>query len=110
MSKHSSWVSLCELGELTEGHGKHVEIDGFELAVFLHGGKIFVIDNYCPHAGGALAEGDIRDDCVVCPWHGWPFKLESGQHRFMPAVTIKTYRTRLLERPGEPTLVQAQIP
>ena len=105
-----SWTSLCELSELTEGKGKYVEIDGFQLAVFLDGGNVFVIDNYCPHAGGNLAGGYVEDGCAVCPWHSWAFRLDNGQLRDMPGVNITTYKTRKYEREGKPTIVQADLP
>jgi len=104
------WASLCDLDELREGAGKYVEIDGFQLAVFLHGGAVYVIDNYCPHAGGNLAAGVIEDGCAVCPWHRWAFRLSNGQLRDVPGVAITTYVTRLLNRQGMPTLVQAELP
>ena len=62
------WTSLCSLDELQEGKAKYVEIDGHQLAVYLHQGKPYVIDNYCPHAGGNLAGGFVEDGCAVCPW------------------------------------------
>ena len=105
-----AWTSLCELPELTEGRGKYVEIDGFQLAVFLDRGRVFVIDNYCPHAGGNLAGGHVEDGCAVCPWHDWPFRLASGELRDAPGVKVRTYPTRLAEREGRPTLVQADLP
>jgi nitrite reductase/ring-hydroxylating ferredoxin subunit len=105
-----AWASLCQLDELTEDRGKYAEIDGFQLAVFLHEGKVYVIDNYCPHAGGNLAGGVVRDGCAVCPWHDWMFRLENGQLRDSPGVAVTTYKTRLLEREGKPTLVQADLP
>ena len=107
-----SWTSLCELDELEEGRGKYVEIGGFQLAVFLHQGGAYVIDNYCPHAGGNLAGGYVDEDgCAVCPWHSWAFRLQNGQLRDSPGVMVSTYKTRLVQRPdGKPTLVQADLP
>jgi len=105
-----SWASLCELQELKEGEGKYVEIGGFQLAVFLDGGKVFVIDNYCPHAGGNLAGGFIEEGHAVCPWHYWQFKLDNGQLRDSPNCKVGSYKTRLFERADRPTLVQAELP
>jgi len=105
-----SWTSLCELDELVEGHGKYVEIDGFQLAVFLHGGAVHVIDNHCPHAGGNLAAGAIEDGCAVCPWHRWAFHLTNGQLRGVPGVAVTHYASRLFTRAGKPGLVQADLP
>jgi len=104
-----AWTSLCELIELTEGQGRYVEIDGFELAVFLHRGNVTVLDNMCPHAGGNLAGGTIEDGCAVCPLHHWAFRLENGQLRDMPGVAVTRYPTRVFDHQGR-QLVQAELP
>jgi nitrite reductase (NADH) small subunit len=105
-----SWVSLCQLDELKEDEGRFVQIDGFQLAVFLHEGHVYAVDNTCPHAGGSLSGGYIENGCVVCPWHHWAYRLESGELSDRPLVKIRTYETRLLEREGRATLVQANLP
>jgi nitrite reductase (NADH) small subunit/3-phenylpropionate/trans-cinnamate dioxygenase ferredoxin subunit len=105
-----SWTSLCELGELTEGQGKFVQIDGFGLAVFMHPGQVYVLDNTCPHAGHGLSGGAIENGCAVCPWHGWSFRLGDGQMPDLPGIAVRTYKTRLLSRQDQPTLVQAKLP
>ena len=106
-----AWTSLCDLGELEEGKGKYVEIGGFQLAVFLDQGKVHVIDNTCPHAGGNLAAGFVEDGCAVCPWHYWAFRLENGQLRDAPGVAVTMYRTRTFDPGGgRAALVQADLP
>ena len=105
-----SWTSLCDLDELEAGRGKYVEIGGFQLAVFLDGGEVYVMDNTCPHAGGAMASGWVEEGCAVCPWHSWAFRLDNGQLRDMPGVNITTYKTRKFEREGKPTIIQADLP
>jgi len=105
-----SWTSLCDLTELEEGKGKYVEIGGFQLAVFLDRGDVFVIDNTCPHAGGNLAAGFVEDGCAVCPWHYWAFQLKNGQLRESPGVAVTTYKTRTIHPEGKPPLVQADLP
>ena len=105
-----AWTSLCTLDELSEGKAKYAEVEGYQLAVYLHGGKPYVIDNYCPHAGGNLAGGFVEDGCAVCPWHYWAFRLETGELRDTNAVAVTTYRVRLYEREGQSALVQADLP
>ena len=105
------WTSLCDLDELVEGKGRYVEIGGFQLAVFLDRGSVSVIDNTCPHAGGNLAAGHVEDGCAVCPWHHWAFRLNNGQLRDAPGVTVTTYRTRTIVPPGgKGPIVQADLP
>ena len=104
-----AWTSLCELNELKSGEGKYVEIDGFQLAVFIDNDRVFVLDNTCPHAGGNLAGGYVDDGCAVCPWHYWAFRLESGELKDAPGVKIATYPVRTIEHQGR-QLVQADLP
>jgi nitrite reductase/ring-hydroxylating ferredoxin subunit len=105
------WTSLCDLSELTENAGKHVDISGFQLAVFLHHGQPYVMDNTCPHAGAPMAAGWVDENaCAICPRHGWAFRLTDGELAGTPGFHIRTYPTRLLERGGHPPLVQADLP
>ena len=104
-----SWTSLCSLDELEEGKGKYVEIGGFELAVFLSGGVVSVIDNTCPHSGGNLSAGQVDAGCAVCPWHLWAFRLDNGELRGSPGVAVSRYESRTLAHQGK-MLVQAQLP
>ncbi|MEM8874039.1 MAG: Rieske (2Fe-2S) protein [Planctomycetota bacterium] len=93
-----SWTTLCQVDELIEGNGKYVDIDGKPLAVFLHNGSPFVLDNLCPHAGGELADGWVEEDgghaCAICPLHAWPFRLDTGE---MPdgGAAVRTYPARI---------------
>lgn len=105
-----AWTSLCEQTELLDGRGRYIEIEGFQLAVFLSDGKVYVLDNQCPHAGGSLASGIIESGCAVCPWHGWKFHLDSGQLKSNPALKVHHYPVRILSRDHYPDLVQADLP
>ena len=37
-------------------------------------GKPVVLKDKCPHRGVALSMGKVKDDCIVCPYHGWKFQ------------------------------------
>jgi nitrite reductase/ring-hydroxylating ferredoxin subunit len=108
-----AWTTLCELDDLSEGEGTFVDLDGRELAVFLHEGQAHVLDNLCPHAGGSMASGYIEDyagdACAVCPWHGWAFRLADGQYADMPGFELKKYPSRVSDEDGR-KLVQADLP
>ncbi len=36
------------------------------------------LDNRCPHQGGPLGEGQIEDELVICPWHGFEYDPLTG--------------------------------
>ena len=41
-----------------------------ELVVWRGRSGLLVAPNACPHLGASLADGHLRDGCLVCPWHG----------------------------------------
>lgn len=55
--------------------------------------SVIAMENACPHAGGNLGGGDIKDDAIVCPWHQWTFNLSDGRCTHAPAVRVPQYPT-----------------
>ncbi len=42
-------------------------------------GNLFAVSRHCRHLGADLAEGSIDGDgCLVCPWHGSTYDVETG--------------------------------
>jgi phenylpropionate dioxygenase-like ring-hydroxylating dioxygenase large terminal subunit len=58
-------------------------------------GEIHVWEDLCIHRGSRLSRGAIRDDRVICPYHGWNYD-GSGRCILMPAA------------PSEPPLKKAR--
>lgn len=62
-----------------------VKVLGEELVLFRdHAGGVGLLGAYCPHRGASLEYGDIEDDGIRCPYHGWLFNLH-GRCLEMPA-------------------------
>jgi nitrite reductase/ring-hydroxylating ferredoxin subunit len=70
--------TVAQVGELAEGQGMPVEVDGRMIALFLDGGQYYAMDDCCPHQGAPLSDGIVYEKSVECSWHGWRFSLESG--------------------------------
>ena len=48
-------------------------------------GRYFAVSRRCRHFGADLAQGSIdADGCLVCPWHGAAYDVESGRMRRGP--------------------------
>ena len=77
--------------ELNPGNGKVIIVEGRPIALFNLGGEFVALDNRCPHRGGSLGEGEIKDDIVICPWHGWEFNCNTGKAVENDDVVVKTY-------------------
>lgn len=67
------------------------EHDGRAYAVFTVDGRVVVTDGACPHRGGPLADGVLRDGAVVCPWHWYVFDLATGTCRTAAEVALRRH-------------------
>src|SRR5712691_9695399 len=54
-------------------HGAHRPI-----LVICDRGRVFALDNRCPHMGFPLERGSVEDGILTCHWHHARFDLESG--------------------------------
>jgi nitrite reductase/ring-hydroxylating ferredoxin subunit len=96
---------------LPQGARVVVEAFGTQIAVFNVFGKLYAVNNSCPHHGGPLCHGIIdgapvpsdphqyewglQDRVLVCPWHGWEFDLATGQTLFDDTVAVAGYDIRV---------------
>jgi nitrite reductase/ring-hydroxylating ferredoxin subunit len=74
----SSFISIANVGELTDGTMKEVKVQGHEFLLAMAGGKYYVADGRCLHMGGRLAQGKLEGTVVTCPLHGSQFDLKDG--------------------------------
>ncbi|HEX5080707.1 MAG TPA: Rieske 2Fe-2S domain-containing protein [Blastocatellia bacterium] len=65
--------------DLPEGELRRAEADGVPVLLVRCGGEIYALAETCAHMGGPLAEGDLIDGSVRCPWHGSRYRLEDGR-------------------------------
>jgi ferredoxin-nitrite reductase len=85
-------VSTIRPDEIAEGSGKTITVSGTEIAVFKCEGQLYATQNWCPHAGSALAAGALDGGAVVCPAHGYRFDLRTGACASDAQLRLKTYR------------------
>jgi 3-phenylpropionate/trans-cinnamate dioxygenase ferredoxin subunit len=62
------------------GIGKRacVQADGVDIALFNVDGRIYAIDDSCPHQASSLGGGKLDGRMVQCPAHGLRFDLATG--------------------------------
>ncbi len=51
-------------------------------------GRLFVVDDICPHDGGRLADGYVEGERLICSRHNWEFDLATGVCPHAPERTI----------------------
>lgn len=88
------WVRVCSLRELPPGAQKSVDCGvGEPVAFFNIDGEIFALSDVCPHQGGRLSQGVVKEGSVYCPWHAWRFSLVPSDEP--PNDLIRHYETRI---------------
>lgn len=74
----ATFQRVCRADEVKDGSYKLVQFEHTPVAIFRQKGKLFAIDNRCPHMGFPLCKGEVHEGIVVCPWHHWKFDLATG--------------------------------
>lgn len=83
-----AFVRVGSLSQLQPGWVLEARIDGQTYALCNSGGEIHALDGSCPCTGGPLGQGALRDDLLVCPWHGWRFDCRSGVSAYDPEIRV----------------------
>jgi NAD(P)H-dependent nitrite reductase small subunit len=95
-STEVSFTKICNVNDIDENVGKRFIINETEVAIFKYDGKIFALNNICPHQHTALIyDGFIEDGCVVCPAHGWKFDLHTGK-KLSGSKGLDTYEVQII--------------
>jgi sulfoxide reductase heme-binding subunit YedZ len=89
-------VDVCAVSDIPDTRAVVRCMGGERVAVFKYGDRISAISNVCQHQNGPLGEGKIVNGCVVCPWHGYEYRPDTGASPppFTEKVATFTVRVR----------------
>ncbi|MFJ3925543.1 Rieske 2Fe-2S domain-containing protein [Streptomyces sp. NPDC090022] len=83
----AGWHPVGLVSDFPVGRVVRATVDGVDVAVVREsGGTVRVLAERCSHMGGPLAEGELVDGCLRCPWHGSLFRLSDGWNVEGPAT------------------------
>ncbi len=82
----TSWQRVCGINEIPDGTATKVTIGDSEILLVRRGDQVHACGNSCPHYGGPMNEGTLRDDTVICPYHHAAFRYENGELVTPPAL------------------------
>jgi len=106
---------VCSADDVPADTTKVVEVRGRSIGVINDQGRLYAVRNVCPHHGAPLCRGrvqgymkpsaphtyeysgdDVDDRVLLCPWHGYKFRLTDGRSVTEPAtMAVKTYRIEI---------------
>jgi nitrite reductase/ring-hydroxylating ferredoxin subunit len=90
------WHDLMPVAQLTSRRPVKRMLGDVPVVVIRDRGRIHVLADRCAHLSGPLSEGDYRDGCLTCPWHGSTFRVSDGTVARGPATAPQpAFRTRV---------------
>src|SRR5579863_706433 len=75
----TQWIKIAEIGDVPPGAGRAFEVEGSSVAVFNVDGRLYAIDDSCPHQGSSLAAGSLEGSVVTCRSHGMKVNVTGGE-------------------------------
>jgi nitrite reductase/ring-hydroxylating ferredoxin subunit len=85
------WYLAARLEDIPEGKGLEAHVNGMDIALFKVDGIPYAMDNICPHRQGPIAEGELDEDVVSCPWHAWEINVRTGKVVYNPKLCSQTF-------------------
>ena len=90
-----NFIPVAKVTDLKPGQAKMIMAGGHQIALFNVGGSFYATSNICLHMGGPLGDGDLSDQLVTCPWHGWEYDVKTGECLTSPALKVQTYEVKV---------------
>ena len=123
-SRLTRWVKTGQqLRDLPDGTPREVRVKSLRILLVRRGDKVNALTGLCSHARlplggfpGALKPSPVRDDCIMCPFHGARFEVDSGRvvrqpfdsqfnqdHPFLGGLQSKIFK--VISSPPAPPMV-----
>lgn len=94
--------------ELEDGDRVLVQIQNIEVVIINNDSELYAFSNYCTHQGGPMCEGKVLTSVdsdgegwkltvdkgtttISCPWHGWEYNINTGEHMAATDSSLPTY-------------------
>ncbi|MFT7559063.1 MAG: nitrite reductase/ring-hydroxylating ferredoxin subunit [Flavobacteriales bacterium] len=69
-----------QLSRLHDGYKNSIDLDGENLLLLQHEGRVYLIENKCPHMDVSLSDAKLMPgQKLQCRAHGIEFQLEDGK-------------------------------
>ena len=89
------WQPLCAVEDIPDGDILTRLIGGHDLVVYRNGAQVSCLPNYCPHRGWPFDGGRVRDGVLECPFHGYEFRLDTGECLTSSYLSLDPYPIRI---------------
>lgn len=97
---------ITQTDSLAPGEVARFDVAGEPVALYNLDGVFYATNDICTHATASLAEGDVEDDCIVCPVHFGEFHIPTGKAVAFPCE--RDLRTYYVEVNGDDIYVDVE--
>jgi nitrite reductase/ring-hydroxylating ferredoxin subunit len=73
-------VSVANASQVKEGELFAVKVEDQKVMLTRVDGKVYALENKCPHLGMPLASSKVCNKAVTCRWHGATYDLTTGEN------------------------------
>lgn len=73
-------ISVATATQVKEGELLPVKVEDRKVMLTRVDGKVYALENKCPHLGMPLNSSKVCDRAVTCRWHGATFDLTTGEN------------------------------
>ncbi|MDY6065633.1 MAG: aromatic ring-hydroxylating dioxygenase subunit alpha [Finegoldia sp.] len=85
----NKWYGILPSKKVKKGDIVGIKRFGTNLVLFrTEDGKLSCLTDVCSHRGASLSQGNIKDNCIKCPFHGLEFNSQ-GECELVPALGIE---------------------
>jgi 3-phenylpropionate/trans-cinnamate dioxygenase ferredoxin subunit len=80
-----TWHEVAAADALTDDEPLGVKVGDKEIGLFRVAGKVYALEDICPHAYALLSSGFVDGETVECPLHQACFHIPTGKCTNPPA-------------------------
>jgi nitrite reductase/ring-hydroxylating ferredoxin subunit/uncharacterized membrane protein len=86
VAEPEEFTPVLETSALPDNSMRKATIEDASFLLVRQRERVCALAHSCAHLGGPLSEGTLKDESVVCPWHGSEFALDDGRVLNGPAT------------------------
>ncbi|MEQ1565164.1 MAG: NifU family protein [Myxococcota bacterium] len=89
------WEDAGAVDDVPEGGVVAVELAKASVLLTRIAGEVKVYPNACAHLGMPLEMGEVRDGVITCSYHGFEFRLDTGECLTAPEIALPSLPVRV---------------
>lgn len=94
VSSVENYIDAGPSSALAEKAKLVVTVGAHSVALVRIEGKVYGVDNRCPHRDGELGFGDLDGFHLFCPLHAWVFDVRDGRGFFPKGAEVACFEVK----------------